>query len=72
MNADIGEERAKQAALDHLKATKGTKAHVQSVTRQEAAYVVRLMPEGKWGMLLFFMSYKCRVNAQTGVVESCE
>jgi len=70
MAPDIGAEQAKQAAIDYLSKQKGTKALVQSVERKGPSYVVWLMPETK-GILLFFMSYKCWVNAQTGVVEKC-
>jgi hypothetical protein len=71
MAPDIGAERAKQAAIDHLSKAKGTKALAQSVEREGPSYVVRLMPETR-GILLFFMSYKCWVNASTGIVEKCK
>jgi hypothetical protein len=72
VTTDIGAERAQQAALDHLSTAMGLKARVQKVERQGPHYVVRLMPETKWGMLLLFVSYKCWVNAETGVVERCK
>jgi hypothetical protein len=72
MGPDIGEARAKQLALDHLHKVKGIKSWVQGIKRDGASYVVRLVPETKWGMLLFFVTYECQVNAQSGAVEKCE
>ena len=68
---DVGEERAKQAALDYFTGLNPDwpKALVQTVQHQGPDYIVTLMPENKMGILLFMVSYKIWVNAATGVVE---
>ncbi len=70
-HADIGEERAKQAAIAYLVRIDPalTNAWVQSVHREGPHYVVSLMPENKMGILLFFVLYKIWVNASTGHVD---
>jgi len=68
---DIGEERAKQAALAYLGRINQAwpKGLVQSVKREGPHYVVQLIPENKMGILLFVVSYKIWVNASTGEVD---
>ena len=71
MGGDIGEDRAAQAALEHLAKTypDWPKGHIQSIKRQGPHYVVTIMPENKMGILLFFVTYRFWVNVSTGQVE---
>ena len=68
---DIGEARARQAALDHLvresPAWRG--GVIQSVRREGRHYVVTLIPENTMGILAFFMTYTFWIDAGTGAVE---
>ena len=67
---DIGEARARQAALDHLvRASPAWRGGVvQRVRREGRHYIVTLMPENKQGILAFFMTYTFWVDAATGAV----
>lgn len=71
MASDIGQDRARQAALNHLAKTypDWPKGVIQGIERKGPHYVVSIMPENKMGMLLFFTTYKFWVNASTGLVE---
>lgn len=71
MEAGIGEDRARQAALEYLARTcpEWPKGLIQDVERKGPHYVVTIMPENKMGILLFFMTLKFWINASTGVVE---
>ncbi len=68
---DIGEKKAKQAAIDYFTSLNPDwpKALVQEVHRQGPHYIVTLMPENRMGIVLFMVSYKIWVNAATGVAE---
>ena len=68
---DIGEEKAKQAALEYFagRFSHWPKGIIQSVQRDGQCYVVGLMPENTMGIINFFVTYSIRVNASTGVVE---
>lgn len=72
---DIGEEQAQEAALaywSHKSSADWPKAHVQSVKREGAYYLVKLIPENRFGTLLFFVTYTVWVNASTGEVEKMQ
>lgn len=70
MAGDVGEEQAKQAALAHLARARPDfpKGHIQSIERKGPHYVVTIMPENEMGILVFFVTFKCWVDAGTGVV----
>ena len=71
MAEDIGQDQARQAALEHLASTnpEWPSGIVQSIERQGPHYVVTIMPENKMGILLFVLTFKFWVNASTGQVE---
>jgi hypothetical protein len=72
---DVGEERAQAAALEYWSQKSSPawpKARVQSVKREGPHYLVRLIPENRFGTLLFFVTYTVWVNASTGEVEKME
>jgi hypothetical protein len=71
MEADVGEDRATQSALEYLARINRAwpKGLIQSVERKGPHYVVTVMPENNMGILLYFMTVKFWVNASTGIVE---